>query len=311
MEIKRYADSDYNIWNSFLEKSKNGLFMFNRNYMEYHKNRFEDNSLLFFNEKNELISVLPLTRKENMLVSHGGLTFGGFVTDDNMKQCYMNDLFSSLKLYMLQKGFSKLVYKSIPHIYHKQPAQEDLYSLFCCKAQIEKIEAATVINLRNRLKMPKGRKAQIARARREGVVFEESVDFDSFIALENEVLQERHNAIAVHTGSELSSLHEHFPDQIKLYVGKYHEKIIAGCVLFVYDNLVHTQYLAANDSAREIGALDFVVYNLIEMYAPEKDWFDFGKSTEGDGHVLNEGLIFQKEGFGGRTVVYQTWSINV
>ena len=152
---------------------------------------------------------------------------------------------------------------------------------------------------------------QVTRARREGVIFEESTNFDSFIALENEVLSEHHNATAVHTGAELALLHERFPEQIKLYVGRYKDEIIAGCVLFIYDNLVHTQYLAANDLAREIGALDFVVYNLIEIYLPTKTWFDFGKSTEGNGSILNEGLISQKEGFGGRTFVYQTWSINV
>ena len=311
MEIRKYTDNDRDVWNSFVAHSKNGLFMFDRNYMEYHKDRFEDSSLMFFDEKNELVSVLPATKKDNILISHGGLTFGGFITDDSMKQHHMNDLFATLKDYMKQNGFSKIIYKQVPHIYHKQPAEEDLYSLFCNNAQIEKIEAATVINLKNKLKMPKGRKAQVTRARREGVIFEESTNFDSFIALENEVLSEHHNATAVHTGAVLALLHERFPEQIKLYVGRYKDEIIAGCVLFIYDNLVHTQYLAANDLAREIGALDFVVYNLIEIYLPTKTWFDFGKSTEGNGSILNEGLISQKEGFGGRTFVYQTWSINV
>ena len=159
--------------------------------------------------------------------------------------------------------------------------------------------------------MPKGRKAQVARARREGVVVEESTDFDSFIALENKVLKEHHNATAVHTGAELSLLHSRFPEQIKLYAGLLDGKMIAGTVLFVYDNLVHTQYLAADDTARTIGALDLVVSTLIEQYAPTKSWFDFGKSTEGDGRILNEGLIAQKEGFGGRTAVYTTWRVEI
>lgn len=310
MKVRLYADSDRELWNNFVDTSKNGLFMFNRNYMEYHKDRFTDNSLLFFDEeKDELVALLPLTKKGDELSSHGGLTFGGFITNDKMKQHHMNELFSTLRQYMKENGFTKLTYKAVPHIYHKQPAEEDLYSLFCNEAKIEKIEAATVINLKNKLKMPKGRKAQVTRARREGVVFEESTDFDAFIALENEVLNEHHNATAVHTGAELSLLHDNFPEQIKLYVGRYNDKIIAGCVLFIYDNLVHTQYLAANDLAREIGALDFVVYNLIQMFETEKTWFDFGKSTEGNGTILNEGLISQKEGFGGRTFVYQTWSI--
>lgn len=306
MNVRRYACADKDTWNDFVGASKNGLFMFDRGFMEYHKDRFEDCSLLFY-EGDRLISLLPASVKNGVLTSHAGLTYGGFVTGNEMKQHYMNDCVTSLKAWACENGIREIVYKAVPHIYHRQPAEEDLYSLFCNKAQIEKIEAATVINLKNRLKMPKGRKAQVTRARREGVIFEESLDFDSFITLENEVLAEHHNATAVHSGAELSLLHERFPEQIKLYVGRYGGEIIAGCVVFVYDNLVHTQYLAANDLAREIGALDFVIFNLIEMYAPTKTWFDFGKSTEGDGTFLNEGLIAQKEGFGGRTVVYQTW----
>ena len=39
--------------------------------------------------------------------------------------------------------------------------------------------------------------------------------------------------------------------------------------------------------------------------------FDFGISTEQGGRYLNEGLIFQKEGFGARTVVYDTYELNI
>ena len=129
--------------------------------------------------------------------------------------------------------------------------------------------------------------------------------------MENDVLGEYHNATAVHTGKELELLHNRFPEQIKLYVGKHGEDIVAGCLLFVYENLVHTQYLAANDWARENGALDLVIFTLIEKFKDNKKWFDFGKSTEGDGKILNKGLISQKEGFGGRTFVYQTWKISL
>jgi len=72
---------------------------------------------------------------------------------------------------------------------------------------------------------------------------------------------------------------------------------------------VHTQYMAANETAREIGALDLTIATVMETYKDSKDWLDFGISTEDAGHILNEGLISQKEGFGGRTNIYQTWRI--
>lgn len=29
-------------WNAFIARSKNGMFLFDRNYMEYHQDRFDD-----------------------------------------------------------------------------------------------------------------------------------------------------------------------------------------------------------------------------------------------------------------------------
>ncbi len=47
----------------------------------------------------------------------------------------------------------------------------------------------------------------------------------------------------------------------------------------------------------------------MKQYAAQKRYFDFGISTGQEGKYLNEGLIAQKEGFGGRVVVQQTWGM--
>lgn len=91
----------------------------------------------------------------------------------------------------------------------------------------------------------------------------------------------------------------------------YQGKMIAGTVVFVYNNVIHTQYMAADSVAREIGALDYAVSEVIAKYKESKRFLDFGISTEEAGQVLNEGLISQKEGFGGRTIAYQTWQLDI
>ena len=162
--------------------------------------------------------------------------------------------------------------------------------------------------------MPKCRKAQIARAKREGVKIEICTDMESyinFINLENKVLAERHETKAVHTAEELKMLHDRFPENIGLFVAIKDEKMIAGAVIFEYKNVIHTQYMAANEEARKIGGLDLVIATIIEKYKQEKMWLDFGISTEHGRIYLNEGLISQKEGFGGRTGVYETWKIDL
>ena len=179
IEIKRYSDKDKDIWNEFNKNSKNSLFMFDRNYMDYHKDRFIDHSLLFFNE-NEIIAILPISQHGDILISHGGLTYGGFITGTKMKQHSMNECFDSLVQYARENGFFKIRYKTIPHIYHSQPAEEDRFALFAHHASLVTIDASTFVNLQNPLKMPKGRKAQVSRAKREGVEIAIADDLKSY-----------------------------------------------------------------------------------------------------------------------------------
>ena len=62
--------------------------------MEYHKERFEDFSLLVF-DKVKLVAVLPANRVDNKVYSHQGLTYGGLVYASKLKIekisfCYEN-----------------------------------------------------------------------------------------------------------------------------------------------------------------------------------------------------------------------------
>ena len=314
ISICRYEAKKKEEWNDFNKTSKNSLFMFDRNYMEYHSNRFIDHSLMFYDEDDRLIALLPMNENENKLISHGGLTYGGFITNERMKQHIMNECFDELLKYGKENGYKEIKHKTIPYIFFDQPAEEDRFSLYEHKAKLEIVDASTYVNLKNPLKMPKGRKAQIVRAKREGVKIEICTDMESyinFINLENKVLAERHETKAVHTAEELKMLHDRFPENIGLFVAIKEEKMIAGAVIFEYKNVIHTQYMAANEEARKIGGLDLVIATIIEKYKQEKMWLDFGISTEHGRIYLNEGLISQKEGFGGRTGVYETWKIDL
>lgn len=311
--VKRYDRSYKKLWDEFNCESKNSIFMFDRNYMDYHSDRFVDHSLLFFDE-DKLVALLPISELDGMFVSHGGLTYGGFITDGKMRQHLMNECFEKLFEYMRGVNINRLKYKAIPHVFYKQPAEEDLFSIYYFGGSIEKIEASTVINLQNPYKMPKGRKAQISKAKREHVIVSERDDFESyksFIDLENQILSERHGTKAVHSAEELKMLHDSFPQNIRLICAAYQNSLIAGAVVYEYAEAIHIQYMAADDIARKIGALDLVINEIIERYKGQKSWLDFGISTENDGKYLNEGLISQKEGFGGRTNVYTTWMLRV
>lgn len=304
IKIVKYSADKKAEWDNFVNGSKTPMFMFNRGFMEYHSDRFVDNSLMFYDDKDELVAVLPASIHGQQIRSHGGLTYGGFFVNDSMKQHTMNDCVEALVKCLQDNKINHFIYKSVPYIYMNVPSEEYMWPLWQGGFKLERTDVSSVIDLQKQLKMPKGRKAQISRAKREGVEIVESDDFDTFIKLENSVLEQRHNVRAVHTADELRLLKSRFPNNIKLCIAKYKEQMIAGTLLFIYSNVVHTQYMAANETARVIGGLDLLIKTLIDKYAESKKWFDFGISTEQGGEVFNSGLCAQKEGFGARTIAY-------
>lgn len=297
-------------WNLFNRDSKNGIFMFDRNYMDYHADRFIDHSLMFY-EDSKLIALLPLNIKDCILYSHQGLTFGGFITNSIMKQYKMLECFKALLEYMREIKVQKMIYKAIPYIYHKYPAQEDLYALFRSGAKMMRMDCSATIYLQNPIRFSELRKRGVKKALKNEVQIESSTNFEAFVTLLNEVLQTRHNTQAVHSAKELELLHNRFKENIALYIAKQNNEILAATLLFIYPNLVHTQYLAASEKGRAVGALDLLIKTLIDTYATTKQYFDFGISTENNGLFLNEGLIAQKEGFGGRTIVHSFYELDI
>lgn len=314
MTITRYTAAHQAEWDIWVRNAKNSFFMFERGYMDYHADRFEDHSLMIYDDKAMLSALLPATidREDNAVVSHGGLTYGGLIVSEKMKQHMMLDIFDAMLDYLRQEGFAELRYKQIPHIYHKYPAEEDMYALFIHHAEVYKVEPSTTIDLSCSYKMAKGTKAKIARAKKYGVEITRSEDFETFIELENKVLKEHHNSRAVHTADEIRMLYSRFPEQIQLWTAQQNGNMIAATMLFVSEQVVHTQYMASNEAGRYLGALDLLIANRIEAAkAEKKKYFDFGISSEKLGQYLNQGLIAQKEHLGGRTIVYNTYVIKL
>ena len=316
LNLKIYEQTDINEWNNFVDGAKNSHFFFNRGYMDYHKDRFKDFSLMIYDDKDKLISILPASISDNdgkkILVSHGGLTFGGFLTNEKMKVETMLEIFDSVKDFLRQQNFSSLIYKCIPYIYWKYPSEEDKYALFINDAKlIRRDVSSTIIPPPYKGLYETRRIRLIKKSQKKNVIVNRSYDYDRYIKILGEILSKYHNATPVHTGAELKMLAEKFPDNIKLFTGEIDSKILSGAVVFENGDTVHTQYLANSDEGRQIGALDAVIdYLLTEVY-PDKKYFDFGISNENNGRYLNRGLIAQKEGFGARAVVHDFYELKI
>lgn len=304
MEIRRYRREDKELWNSFVSKARNATFLFDRNYMDYHVDRFDDNSFMFYH-KGKLKAVLPANVVGDTLYSHQGLTYGGLLLDKKATVEDVLECFDSLNSWLRENGISKVVYKALPWIYQQYPSQEDLYALtWKCKAQLISRDISSSIVIDNKLKFAESRKSGIRKALSLNIEVGESNDVDGFWHVLEDNLGNRYNAKPVHTASEMKLLMSCFPNNIKLYVAKMNGEIVGGTLIYVTPQVVHTQYISASVEGKKHGALDLLFDYIINKVYANCRYFDFGKSTEQGGAYLNEPLIFQKEGFGGRGVCY-------
>ena len=304
MEIRRYRREDKELWNSFVSKARNATFLFDRNYMDYHADRFDDNSFMFYH-KGKLKAVLPANVAGDTLYSHQGLTYGGLLLDKKATVEDVLECFDSLNSWLRENGISKVVYKALPWIYQQYPSEEDLYTLtWKCKAQLISRDIASTIVVDNKLKFAESRKSGIRKALSLNIEVGESNDVDGFWHVLEDNLGNRYNAKPVHTASEMKLLMSRFPNNIKLYVAKMNGEIVGGTLIYVTPQVVHTQYISASVEGKKHGALDLLFDYIINKVYANCRYFDFGKSTEQGGAYLNEPLIFQKEGFGGRGVCY-------
>lgn len=313
MEIVRYNASLKEEWDAFVKRAKNSTFLFMRDYMDYHADRFTDVSLMFY-DKGELRALLPANFcSEQMAVfSHSGLTYGGFLYSADVKGAEAIAIFEHALLWMKSElGAVCLVYKPIPYIYSLLPAQEDLYALFRVGARLTGRSLSSVVDNACRTNFSELRRRKVAKAAKSGVTYSCSDDFSSYWTILSTVLAGRHSCRPVHSLDEILLLRSRFPENIKLYAAYNEDTMLAGCVVYETANVAHIQYIAASDEGKALAALDGLFNYLFDEVYSGVRFVDFGISTEDGGAVLNEGLLFQKEGFGARGVVYDIYEVEL
>jgi Acetyltransferase (GNAT) domain len=311
VHVERYTADREEEWNDFVRRSKNGTFLFDRGYMEYHADRYVDSSLLVHDARGRLVAIFPASRRGTVLVSHEGLTYGGFVSGSKMTTRRMLDVFDACLDHVRGNGIERLLYKCVPHIYHSVPAEEDCYALFVHGARLIRRDVASAIDTRLPLPPRRLRRRILRRARSAGVRVEATDAFDRFWPVLERNLRERHGRKPVHSLDEIAYLARRFSKNIVLFSCTQSDDVLAGAVVYVSPNVCHVQYSADSPEGRRIGAKDLVLATLIARFSPSHRWIDFGISTERDGHHLNEGLVDYKEGFGARAVNYDSYEVRI
>ena len=338
ISICRYTQNKQTEWDDFVKVSKNGTFLFLRAYMDYHSDRFHDHSLMYYNEKNKLIAVLPaniktastltpklstlnsqpstLNSQPSTLHSHQGLTYGGFVLSPEIHISEVGELFRLTISYLKENGICEWNYKQIPYIYHLIPSQEEDYWLWRYNATQKACNMMTVIDFKSAINdiSSSRKRTYFNKLNRQGYTVVFDADIRDFWPILEDNLMERFSSHPVHSLSEIELLKQRFPNNIVCCTVKNPDGItIAGTLLFITQQVVRTQYISASHEGKRSNALDYLMLTLIRHYGnnPQYRYFEFGTSMAEDGINLNEGLILQKEGFGGRAVACKIFTINI
>lgn len=318
IKIIPYQIKHFELWNNFLAKAKNANFLFDRNFMEYHSDRFKDNSLLIFNQQ-ELIGLLPANRFGDSIYSHQGLTYGALILTKKVRYFEVLTILKSILNHFKKQGIKQFIYKQNPDYQSLNSCQDIEIALISLTAQLESYEIASVIELRNDFEILQ-QKRQIKKSTDVNLLIKKEDNFTDFWKLLNQNLEEKHQISAVHSLEEIQNLTHKFKESIQLYTVSLGNELLGGTVLFInhYSAVVHVQYTASNSRGRSYRIHDFLFPFLIKKYRQNKTSFDndfryfgFGISDVRKTQSINKGLLEWKEKFGARTFAHRTYKIEL
>ena len=311
--IERYTPDCCAEWDDLVRRSRNGTLLHERGYMDYHSDRFDDCSLLARDDAGRLLAALPANRAGDTLHSHQGLSYGGWLMPSKrVDAAVMLAVMEAALQWLRGEGFTRLLYKPVPHIYHRYPAEEDLYALWRCGATVAETGISTTIDLHDPLPLDRGNRSGLRVAQRAALDVGESEHWPAYWRLLEEVLARRHNTRPVHSLDEIALLHSRFHDRIALHTAELDGNLLAGVVTYYTHTVAHCQYIASSTAGRELHALTALFEHLKDVARNRGcRYLDFGISTEEHGRVLNTGLLQQTARLGGRGTVTQVWELGV
>lgn len=301
-KVNIYSSANKPEWDEFVSHSNCDTFLFLRDFMDYHKDRFQDSSLMIYKDS-KLVALLPANKENGILFSHQGLTYGGLVYKKVLKSSDVIGIWYAILKFLHQNAFSTLLLKELPYVYLENSVNNPIpYILFKTEANCKRVDMHSIIDL-EQYKLSSSRKEGIKRGKKAGLVVKETEELESFwndILIPN--LKLKHGVIPVHSLSEIHMLKSKFTNYIRQFNVYKQDKIIAGTTVFEMKNITHCQYISGDNSKNSSGSLDFLHGHLIANVFNTKKFFSFGTSNINAGQHVNAGLQFWKEGFGARSI---------
>lgn len=313
--VKVFAKALTPEWDSVAREAVNGHFMFERRFMDYHADRFDDHSLLFYDDRAHddrgPIAVLPAHRKGGDLVSHAGLPFAGLLWKEDVRMNAMAGCVEAMVEHMAMHEFSRLFYSPVPTPYKRFHDDEDLYQIERAGAVLAGTKVACSARIGSNPGISKNRRAIVNRGARRGLRFERGIALADSYRIISAFLEERFQKRPVHSLAELELLTRRFPEEIRCDGVVHGDELVHAMITFHSVTCVRLQYTGGTRKGRELHAQDFANVSLLDAPEMQGRWFDFGTSMNPETGDLQSKLHWYKETLGGRTSLLRTYVLDL
>lgn len=319
--IKKYEADMETIWDNFVNDSVNGNFQELRCFLNYHKDKFIDHSLLFY-KNNELAAVMPCNEQDNgkLLISHSGATFGGLIFSNKYASITSYKwILDELDQYIKDNQFKHFEMKMPSWLYMKSDKHIEVFDYllglngFSCGEEVGFFINCSTLEDNYEQYYAKLKKRKLKKAYKENLLFRElssSADIAEFYSILRENYT-KFNTSPAHTYEDLLLLKDVcIPDNMSFYGVFSENSMIAGSMVFNFNDkkVFHTQYLASRFEYLELCPNEFLYTNLIATARSKGFRFlSFGTSTLDHGKVFNEDLALFKEGFNTESYINRTY----
>ena len=294
--IKKYQADFQKDWDDLIKRSSNGTFLHFRNYMDYHAHRFEDFSLMIY-EDLKLRAVLPAHRIGNALYAHKGLTYSDFIFQKKLKTERKFAIVEQTLAFLNRQNIQYLFINAIPFTFQSVTDETCAYIYHKTGASIEKILPFFTIDNRNGIKPNENRRKNHKKLSKLNYQITDNItDLPGFWQIVQNNLQNRYETNPVHSTEEINLLAERFPEQIKLFTIKSNNQILAGALVYFINQTAHFQYIHASDTTESRQAVEFLTFELIRKFR-DYAYISFGNSAVSHNN-LNKNLVYWKESLG-------------
>ena len=243
IKIHQFSPSDETAWDKFVHLSSNGTLFHLRSFLSYHIDRkFDDNSLIF-EKRGNIIAVFPAAKitedKKNILYSHPGASFGGFVYN-HLSYEEADMIIKIIKDYCIKNSFHRIFFIPTPILYSNKINNILEYLLHWHKYHVQEYYISSMIDIRigkSSLEYLHKRKKRYIQKYLDNdeLIIKYDNNFQAFysILLEN---KKKHNVSPTHSLEELINLDKKLPGRLYLLLLYYRDEIIGGTLNIIANN---------------------------------------------------------------------------